>query len=295
MSLLTPERVPVKVYRWDDADAPQLDKTPDCMAIIFKACLVTGYGAKEAAGWTMPFEDTVSGVKVLRPEASPYTDFYLRLSADTGTEIKAQVYSNMTDANTGDLKLQRADPFKYAKKLHSNKWLLIATGFGFWFFCNQIDTGVVTKNGAFFGLHGLEGSDSKKATILLYSSTYSDGGFYPTITGVFENADKISTVGNSIAAIMKDQTVGVADIPFSVFNGAKQYADDDVFAPIVTSFDGALYILPGIFTGAASVLHDNYDLVSGVLDSDDARVFISHATGSRVSNMFFLAQDYWEV
>lgn len=137
MSLLTPERVPVKVYRWDDVGAPQLDKTPNCMATIFKACLVTGYGTKEGAGWTLPFEDTAAGVKVLRPAVSPHPDFDLRLSADTGTEMAAQVYLNMTDANTGDLKLQCATAFKYAKSKSSGRWLLIASPYGFWFFNEQ--------------------------------------------------------------------------------------------------------------------------------------------------------------
>ena len=36
MSLLTPERVPVKIYRWDDASAPLLNKTAGCMQNIFK-------------------------------------------------------------------------------------------------------------------------------------------------------------------------------------------------------------------------------------------------------------------
>lgn len=54
------------VYRWDDPGAPDLsalhpsNNERDLMHFhtVLKACLVTGYGAKAAAGWTMPHEET---------------------------------------------------------------------------------------------------------------------------------------------------------------------------------------------------------------------------------------------
>lgn len=49
------ERVPVKVYRWDDAGAPQVLPAEGDIKTILKACLVTGYGEnenrKEPLGW----------------------------------------------------------------------------------------------------------------------------------------------------------------------------------------------------------------------------------------------------
>lgn len=55
------ERVPVKVYRWDDAGAPQVLPGAGDIKTILKACLVTGYGEnenrKEPLGWEMPFEN----------------------------------------------------------------------------------------------------------------------------------------------------------------------------------------------------------------------------------------------
>lgn len=54
------------VYRWDDPGAPDLsalhssNNERDLMYFhtVLKACLVTGYGAKAAAGWAMPHEET---------------------------------------------------------------------------------------------------------------------------------------------------------------------------------------------------------------------------------------------
>ena len=36
----------VRVYRWDDASAPVLTGEVGKLAALLKACLVTGYGAK---------------------------------------------------------------------------------------------------------------------------------------------------------------------------------------------------------------------------------------------------------
>lgn len=56
------ERVPVRVYRWDDEGAPQVESAAGSIKTILKACLVTGYGEgnkrKDGLGWEMAFEKT---------------------------------------------------------------------------------------------------------------------------------------------------------------------------------------------------------------------------------------------
>ena len=55
------ERVPVKVFRWDDAGAPKVLPAEGDIKTILKACLVTGYGEnenrKEPLGWEILFEN----------------------------------------------------------------------------------------------------------------------------------------------------------------------------------------------------------------------------------------------
>lgn len=48
----------VRVYRWDDASAPVLTGQVGSRAALLKACLVTGYGSKTAAGWSNPYSAT---------------------------------------------------------------------------------------------------------------------------------------------------------------------------------------------------------------------------------------------
>lgn len=57
MSLKQPVQHPVKYYSHLDAGAPQLADADGVIKTILKACLVTGYGAKEGAGWTSLFDD----------------------------------------------------------------------------------------------------------------------------------------------------------------------------------------------------------------------------------------------
>lgn len=57
MSLRNPEKFPVKFYSWQDNDAPQLANADGCIKTILKACLVTGYGGKDGAGWEMLFDE----------------------------------------------------------------------------------------------------------------------------------------------------------------------------------------------------------------------------------------------
>jgi hypothetical protein len=58
--------VAVRVYRNTDASAPVLTGQTGSMSALLKACLVTGYGAKAAAGWSNPFSGA-AGQEVFRP------------------------------------------------------------------------------------------------------------------------------------------------------------------------------------------------------------------------------------
>ena len=240
MSLLTPERVPVKVYKWDDADAPQLDKSPNCVATIFKACLVTGYGNKEPAGWVMQFEDVDAGVKVLRPTANPRSNYLLRLSADSGSQVTAQIYLNMSDINTGELKLQCASPFKYAKGRTSGKWLLVASPIGFWFFSEQSITNNLSQSGAYFCIsHAL--SESHLALYLQHTGGTNESGNYSPLTGIYFAGSEY-VYGQLIDADGNVKSL----MPFGVTDGVTVRTEKDALAEIYVSDGKTVYVLIGL-------------------------------------------------
>lgn len=289
MSLLTPVKVPVKVYRWDDAGAPALDKTAGCMMTIFKACLITGYGTKEPAGWTMPFEDTTAGIKVLRPEVGPHTDFYLRLSADTGTEIAAQVYLNMTDANTGDLKLQCATPFKYAKKNSTGKWLLIACPRGFWFFCEQAYTATdIGKKGAYFFSGDTTSGDVDRVVYLQHTGGAWEDGDYSNIMG-WRQVGVQGQPSNYNAAVLLTSANAVNTTNLvSVTTGVHQLTTDNTITTPILIAQQKAYMLPGLYIPLNATARSNFDTLS--IGSSKAINF--GMSGSGVSNAY-IATDYW--
>ena len=71
------QRVPVKVYRWDDEGAPQVKSAAGSIKTILKACLVTGYGEgnkrKDGLGWEMAFEKTQEACfRSMHPKATKW-------------------------------------------------------------------------------------------------------------------------------------------------------------------------------------------------------------------------------
>lgn len=293
MSLLMPERLPAKVYKWDDAGAPVLNKTANCMEDIFKACLVTGYGTKEGAGWSLAFE--ADGVKVLRPSISPDTDFYLRMSADTGTEVAAQVYLNMTDASTGDLKLQCTTPFKYAKGVSSGKWLLVATSRGVWFFCEQMyGQKNASKTGAWFFCGDTTASSVGDKLVYLHHSggTFNDGDF-ANMMAMRQTFVNVNDSGAYVSAKVLSPSADVNTIDLKgVADGLNAYSVDDITMPPLILTDGKVYMLPALFLPLSGGVYNNFHTKQINLNTQASTAIVFGATGNMDSNVY-ISTDWW--
>ncbi len=90
------------VYKSTDASAPVLTGETDKLCALLTACLVDGYGAKAAAGWTREFDG--ASKSVYRPGAG--SRFYYRVNdagpgAGTFKEARINGYETMTDVDTG--------------------------------------------------------------------------------------------------------------------------------------------------------------------------------------------------
>lgn len=93
----------VTVYSSYDAGAPVA--RPDSlggMIAILKACLVDGYGAKTAAGWTMPFIAGDSRAAVFRNSPTTGTGTYFRVDQSVSMQhANFRGYESMSDVDTG--------------------------------------------------------------------------------------------------------------------------------------------------------------------------------------------------
>ena len=72
----------VTVYRSTDASAPTLEGVNRTLVALLDACLVNGYGAQSAAGWTIAY--TTTNKRVYRNSATDGTGFYLNVD-DSGS------------------------------------------------------------------------------------------------------------------------------------------------------------------------------------------------------------------
>lgn len=283
------KKLPVKIYQWDDADAPILDGNKDCVSTIFKACLVTGYGSKKSAGWTLPFEDIDSGIKVFNPPKSAETDFYLRVSADDGRQLVPQVFLNMSDIDKGDLTLQCETEFKYGTGKFNGKWLLIATERAFWFFTgNKRANDLPSEHiGSYFYCGD---------TI---ANTIGQRGIYLKYTGGSWNIhddDRYSIFfkqhgsGAVIGKLYNPQTNSVADVnPQSLFHGDKNLSTETVASPLYLSAFAELWGLPAVAPSTNRM--KNFEQIS-----DGYRTFINHAHALiRSETNLYIPIDYWEL
>lgn len=94
--------MPVQIYKSTDASAPVLSGTVGSLVALLDACLVNGYGAKAAAGWTKPFSGTNKAV--YRMTTTGATGFYLNVddsAPNTAKDARVRGYEVMTAQDTG--------------------------------------------------------------------------------------------------------------------------------------------------------------------------------------------------
>ncbi len=257
------------------------------MATIFKACLVTGYGDKASAGWTMAFEDMDSGVKVIRPPVSAQTDYYMRLSEDDGKQMTVQVYLNMTDINTGDLKLQCATPFKYGTGKSTGKWILIASPHSFWFFLEAKNSNNIPteKSGSYLFC----GNTAKNTNGVMGIYLKHTGGTWGISDDdrydIFRNDTSGATVGKLFNPI-ENRVVEIN--PSAFFHGEKNRTNTTVAFPLLVEVSDELWALPAVVPSRND--KNNYDEIK-----DGARTFINHAHAQKnATTNLFIPIDYWE-
>ncbi len=102
------------IYKSTDGSAPVLTGQAGKLTDLLDACLVNGYGAKAAAGWSIAF--TATNRRAYRGGAG--TQLYLRVRDDAGgtggaKEALARGFETMSDVNTG------TNPFPTSAQLSS--------------------------------------------------------------------------------------------------------------------------------------------------------------------------------
>lgn len=123
------ERVPVTLFQSTDDGAPQLTAATGSLKTILKACLVTGYGNKQALGWEAAYED--STYIAFRSKHNKASKCWI--SVDNKYDRAAEIagYHEMTAKNAGEKKFGEGLVRLLNNISQSAPWALIGHDRGF--------------------------------------------------------------------------------------------------------------------------------------------------------------------
>ncbi|WP_037428039.1 hypothetical protein [Shewanella sp. POL2] len=187
--------LPVTVYRYTDAGAPQIvNNTPSEWINVLKKVLVEGYGDKQPLGWTLEFED--AGVRAVAFRNSTtdggsggYVKFYSIDGSNTANRIVGiKCALGMTDISTFFKPLWARGLFVSS---NHKGWEIIGTKRGFYLIqhytvnANMALQGNTPDNQIYFigDIHSAIPNDTSPFTIVSCTGTTADA---TTSTGVVD-------------------------------------------------------------------------------------------------------------
>lgn len=142
MSFINPINEPVTHYKSSDTGAPQLNyaaRAAGDIKAILKACLVTGYGSKSGAGWTI--SDEVGNVCVFSSPYAGMSKHKLKIDDSLSSDTK---WSDIYNGEAPVLMSSAVSKSNSAiNTTHSgNGWEVMVTNQGFLLIENAFNTGI---------------------------------------------------------------------------------------------------------------------------------------------------------
>jgi hypothetical protein len=138
----------VRIYKSTDAGAPVLSGVAGEFVNLWDKCLVTGYGAMAAAGWSKPYTGTN---KAVFRQGTGSNQFYLRVEdyfgSDTFRYAKCRGYEAMSAVDTGTnafpttAQLSEGIQFRYCDNAVPRPWVVVADERTAYVFTDPLSTG----------------------------------------------------------------------------------------------------------------------------------------------------------
>lgn len=264
--------MPAHLYLSSDDDAPALTKTN--LSLILKACLVTGYGSKPGAGWTMPHEEAAAGKRIFAPAKTGELDSYLLVHDNNGTS-RVAAWRDYAAIDNAPPALELATPYKHGQGGQwSGRWAVVATARGVvvWVEGGYDSPG---RNGMMLYYGDTTSTDNgSRALILAHSGgNYNDGSH----SSMFYDANASASVK---AKSYRDDSGAQAQDFFSLFTPPRETAGEYV-APVLLQHGERLYAVPGVYTNTRAA--DNL----AVIDDEGAQYIVLHSYGWKDLNKPF--------
>ena len=185
--------VPI-IYKSTDTSAPVIagsDRT--CLVNLLNKCLVTGYGAKAPAGWTMPFVNAEGTIAAFRNEASTGTGFFLKIDqtvhATYAYQFGVSAFESMSSEVVGTLPFGTLNNNTNTSNTSNSTvrpWLVVANEN--WAFVNLMPGATTfptraamlsspyTFNGTFFFFGDIEKINASDGFACMFAYTQSSSG-----------------------------------------------------------------------------------------------------------------------
>ena len=92
-----------RMFRSEDASAPELKYVNGSLIALLKAVLVNGYGTTQSLGWTLEFEDATANLAVFRMKGGTRTYIQVDDNAVGNTAVgQASIYAYETMSSVRD-------------------------------------------------------------------------------------------------------------------------------------------------------------------------------------------------
>ncbi len=284
MSLRNPVKYPVKYYSWQDDQAPQLSNADGLIKTILKACLVTGYGTKQGAGWTALFEDDYRIVlrRPLRTGNPP--DIKIENGVINGT-ASHRIVAQDNPAGLDDTTELSAVNLLAHDPTFKPEWHCIVTDFAF-LLCYQMgyNNANIAKNHVLFvgSCQKLNDADSEKFFCSSQANIASNG-----------------TVGQQYSLLrpetyFKDMRTGqaVSDKYYLKINDFENYINNDYFAQKIII--GTASVLPFMATVFSNFTDKTSKLIS--INNRSCLRFVNETmVVDDVPKPLYIPLDYWEL
>ncbi len=299
------------VYRWDDANAPVARGESRSLCDILYACLVTGYGAKPAAGWTREYVNATFDKAVFRNNPATGTGFYLQVdgaAASSAANDKIMAYEVMTDVDTGLFPFSTAALGEFSLSgdvgTTARPWVLVADDRAFYFTVwpgdtSAPDNAAVIKSEIFFGdIVKWYPSDAYACLLDIGYGSYGLGltmdNPSATVSGYANMPRKISGVAEPVKpAYIRGGGPGGDSCPGQY--GLAWASGDPILLSRPHINNGEAYTLRGWLPGLYYPCHPYTafsQLATVSIDSKNYLTIIGYLAGSAVG-CHFIALDDW--
>lgn len=299
MSFLNPVNEPVLRFKSTDAGAPQINynaRTAGDVKAVLKACLVTGYGDKESAGWSIVNE--VNHVAEFVSPSVAMSDY--RLGIDDTSASDTTWYYQYQNLRTNPLYNAPTKNISNAEKTNpSNGWQFFVTNLGF-LLVELIQHSAVKKLSARITYLGQTKSslpDSMGSNMMFFNIGH---------LGAIRNNYTFYTADNYIhAKIGAFTTINTSSATSNALSAAAAYTLDssvlDLISPIYL-VDGTLILgeIPPILSKIVNSSSDTYGVSDEILSGrtvTNITAGVSNptaATAQSHSRSFAIKTDYWE-